>query len=252
MKMKSIARSGAEGNTRLLSKYGGGSSGPRQHYASGGRVQGKALGGEVDDEEMMEGDEAAPRLDRPSRKKGESKTTVNVIVASKGDQPMPPMGPMAGPPPPMPPVPPGGPPPMMRKNGGRVVTRKAGGRVGKAHGGGLDLGSVDQPTASNALPMPGSGPVGFVGDAPAGGFVQMPEIGPPPADKSSVTMRGPLGAGASAPPPIQMGEGPMGAMGGAPPMPMMRKSGGRVGVVKMDAGGGGAKGRLEKIKAYGK
>lgn len=55
-----------------------------------------------------------------------------------------------------------------------------------------------------------------------------------------------------APPPAAAGIGaPPGPPPGGPPMPPMmgRKRGGRV---SMDAGAGGAEGRLDKIKAYGK
>lgn len=145
MKMKSMARSGAEGNCRLLSKYGGGSSGPRQHYASGGVVKARADGGSVMEEEEVEveGEEAMPRLDKPSRKpKGESKTIVNVVIAGKDDsQGMPPLGgpplglPAGGPPGGLPVGggPGGGMPPMpMRKSGGRVVKMTDG--AGSAEG----------------------------------------------------------------------------------------------------------------------
>lgn len=135
MKMKGIARSGAEGNCRLLSKYGGGSSGPRQHYASGGVVKARADGGEVmEEEEVVDGEQPMPRLDKPSRKpKGESKTVVNVVIAGKDDsQGMPALG---GPPLGLPgggpqgglPVggsPAGGMPPLpMRKSGGRICAK---------------------------------------------------------------------------------------------------------------------------------
>lgn len=72
--------------------------------------------------------------------------------------------------------------------------------------------------------------------APAGGPPGLPAVPsaplPPPAP--------PMGASGAGPMP------PMGA--GAPPM-MGRKTGGRV---MMDGGSGGGRGRLEKIKAYGK
>lgn len=163
---KNMAPMDSEGNKRLLSKYGGGSKGPRQPYATGGAVK-RASGGMVDDEEddmptddsgmpdmSAEGDSAPPRLDRPGRKmhgKDKSKeakdkkggTNVNVIIMPSGGAPpggppgpggpMPPMmaGPPPGPPsgPPMPPpgAGPGG-PPMMHKNGGRVG-RAMGGKV---------------------------------------------------------------------------------------------------------------------------
>ena len=134
MSMKKIAPSGAAGNTRLLSKFGGGSSGPRQEYrpgyATGGVV--KAKGGEVSGGSRdADGAPAKPPLARAGRKmgkgkpKGDAKTNINIIIAGKGDAPaskppMPPMGGPGGPPPDMGP-PPGAPPmPPMRAKGGRV------------------------------------------------------------------------------------------------------------------------------------
>lgn len=128
-------------------------------------------------------------------------------------------------------------------------------------------------------------PQGFRGGPPPPGLGGQ-TIPPPPTDGSKA---GPAGGGALPPPPM-MGEGPQGFMGGPPsPMPM-RRHGGSVGrfakggkvsksdaAVKIaddeesfakggrackreggpaisgfDAGAGGAKGRLEKIKKYGK
>lgn len=119
------ARPGSEGNTRLLKAYGGGSSPPRQHYATGGAVKG-------DNPALAEGLASAPLSDKPSKsaKKGDkskkdAKINVNVIVAPKEDKPaMPPVGPAGLAPPPMPPgppmPPPGGPTMPMRASGGRV------------------------------------------------------------------------------------------------------------------------------------
>ena len=142
-----LARPGSEGNMRLLKAYGGGSTPPRQHYATGGAVKG-------DNPSLAEGlaaggSPAKASLARPGRKmpgkgKKDAKTNVNVVIMPKGEDgkpPMPPPGAMAGlPPPPMPPGPPmpppgaggppGGPPPPMM--------RKAGGRVNKAEGGEVD------------------------------------------------------------------------------------------------------------------
>lgn len=120
-----IARPGPEGNTRLLKEYGGGSKGPRQSYATGGAVKGG-------NPSLAEGMEAAPiaKLDGPKGKPGkstkksdkkEAKTNVNVVIMQKPDaagasglappaMPMPPPGPV-----------PGGPPmPPMHAHGGRV------------------------------------------------------------------------------------------------------------------------------------
>lgn len=168
------ARSGAVGNTRLLGKYGGGSSGPRQAYANGGAVKARADGGPAMAEGISaSGSPAKPSLARPSRKVGkgkakgkDGKTHINVIVAPQSGAspggPAPGPGPMAGPPPgPPPPMPmpppgagPGGPPmpPPMRAKGG-VVYRKKGGRVGTAE--------------CRSVGGPASPPKGF--DAGAGG-----------------------------------------------------------------------------------
>jgi len=147
--MSKIAPSGAEGNTRLLKQYGGGSTGPKQSYAkgyaSGGAVRGDnpALGEGI----SAAGGAAKPSLARGGRKapgkggKGKGGTNVNVVIVPKPDGAAagpaglpiggPPPG--AGLPPPMPMPPPGagpgpggpgGPGPMppmpMRKHGGRV------------------------------------------------------------------------------------------------------------------------------------
>lgn len=151
--MKSV-RSGAEGNTRLQKQYGGGSTPPRQHYASGGAVKG---GGNpsLDEGLSAAGSPAKPSLARPGRKMagkggkkdGKKGTNVNVIIMGKGGPdagapPMPPMADAGGPPMP----PPGGPP--MRASGGRVSksdaavkiaakeeSRKGGGKVCRSVGG---------------------------------------------------------------------------------------------------------------------
>lgn len=156
MSYKSIARSGAEGNTHLLKSYGGGSSGPRQAYATGGAVR-NSPNPALAEGLSAAGGAAKPSLARPGRKmaskakgKGKKETQINVIVApSGGDKaagpvsPGGPMPPMAGPPgpPPMPPGPPMPPPgagpgpmPPMRARGGKVVTksvkkRESGGRA---------------------------------------------------------------------------------------------------------------------------
>lgn len=117
-----------------------------QGIASGSRATGYATA--ADNERTMASKAAKPRLDRPGFKKGGrvKGTTVNVIVAPQnapkvmapqmpppgvGPMPMPPPG-AGGPPPGMGGPPPGGPPPMMRKRGGRVpMDAGAGGGLGR-------------------------------------------------------------------------------------------------------------------------
>lgn len=94
---------------------------------------------------------------------------------------------------------------------------------GKAAPGGKKGG-----TNVNVIVMPKGDKAAPPADAPAGPSGLMPM--PPP------------GAGPAGPPMPPPGAG-------GPPMPM-RKAGGRVG--KYDAGAGGAKGRMEKAKKYGK
>ena len=128
-------RTGAEGNNTLLKSYGGGSSAPRQGYATGGSVGSLNKDGPALSEGLAASGAPAKRsLARPGRKIGkgagkkkDAKTNINVIVAPSapkeaGPGPMPPM---AGPPPGGPPMPPpgagpGGPPMPMRAHGGRV------------------------------------------------------------------------------------------------------------------------------------
>lgn len=78
--------------------------------------------------------------------------------------------------------------------------------------------------------------------APQGGAEAPEPPMPMPPPPMAPPMPKPPMAG---PPPMPPGAGPGGP---AMPPPMMRKHGGRV---SMDAGAGGGKGRLEKIKAYG-
>jgi len=134
--MKDVkARMASEGNNRLLAKYGGHDTGSgRLPYAAGGAVTGKASAAKyASGGPVMDGDAAAPRLDRPGRMKASKKdakgskkgTNVNVIVMSGGKPDA--AAPMS---PPMPPPDAGPmPPPPMRAFGGKVVARKHGGRV---------------------------------------------------------------------------------------------------------------------------
>ena len=142
-------RTGAEGNNTLLKSYGGGSSAPRQGYATGGSVGSLNKDGPALSEGLAASGAPAKRsLARPGRKIGkgagkkkDAKTNINVIVAPSapkeaGPGPMPPMG---GPPPgpPMPPPGAGGPPMPMRASGGAV-----GGLKNKDGGAGGGLGRL--------------------------------------------------------------------------------------------------------------
>lgn len=130
---------GNVGNARLLKQYGGGSSGSKHS-----EMKGYATGGAVKDgnPSLSEGLSAAggpskPNLARPGRKMpgkkaaGKGKTNINVVVMQKPDAtagagagPGGPMMPMPGGPGPGPMPDAGGPPPPMRKHGGRVHMKK--------------------------------------------------------------------------------------------------------------------------------
>lgn len=165
-------RTGAAGNNRLLKSYGGGSTGPRQAYATGGMVKGSNPS--LSEGLTAAGGAAKPSLARPGRKmasKGKSKdkkgTQVNVVIAQappteKPEGPMPMMPPMGGPPPgppPMPPPPmagppgPGGPMPPMRAFGGPVAKKDEAVKIAKRE--------------ERSVGGPASPPRGF--DAGAGG-----------------------------------------------------------------------------------
>jgi hypothetical protein len=159
--------------------------------------------------------------------------------------------------------------PMMRAKGGKVHADEAqdrklikemthgkdckcakcsGGRVGHAKGGSVALEGGTRPTGGRMARKGGgrtSAKKGTTvnviiasGQKPA---MPAPGMAPPPG-------AGPVGLHQAPPPQVAAGA-PMGPPAGAPP-PMMRKSGGRAGY-PIDAGAGGARGRLEKIKAYG-
>lgn len=276
------ARSGAVGNTRLLGKYGGGSSGPRQAYANGGAVKARADGGPAMAEGISaSGSPAKPSLARPSRKVGkgkakgkEGKTHINVIVAPQSGAspggPAPGPGPMAGPPPGPPPMPmpppgagPGGPPmPPMRANGG-VVYRKKGGRVNRAEGGRSTL-SADSVRAaqderdkadSQGRGRDLSGGLGLVsGTLAAATRMRIPNL-------IVAGLNGALAASSQSRRNEHLEEADRISRGRVEPGKEDRKDGGRAcrsvgGPASppkgFDAGAGGAKGRIEKIKKYGK
>jgi hypothetical protein len=154
--------------------------------------------------------------------------------------------------------------PMMRAKGGKIHEDEAqdrklihemgckcakcsGGRVGHAKGGSVALEGGTRPTGGRMARKGGGRTSAKKGTTvnviiASGSKPAMPPPGmaPPPG-------AGPVGLHQAPPPPVAAGA-PMGPPAGAPP-PMMRKSGGRA--YPIDAGAGGARGRLEKIKAYG-
>lgn len=203
--MTKIARPGSEGNTRLLKEYGGGSTPPRQHYATGGAVRG-GDNPALDEGMSASGEASRPNLARPGRKmkgkdkdKAKTKTNINIVVMGKDKDATPPVpGPMAAagpmPPPamPMPMKPPMG-PPMAGPDGPSMPMRKAGGRVEKH-----DDAAMDKKMVAAAVHKHEEH------DHPGKPMTKLAKGGPanPPAG--------------------------------------------------IDDGAGGGKGRLEKIKAYGK
>lgn len=202
--MTKIARPGSEGNMRLLKAYGGGSTPPRQHFATGGAVR---SGGNpaLDEGLSASGEPARPNLSRPGRKmkgkdKKEAKTNINIVVMGKDKDAAPPApgpmaaaGPMPPPPMPMPPKPPMGGPPVGPDIGPPMPMRKSGGRVEKH-----DDAAMDKKMIADA--------------------VHKHEEHDHPKE----------------------------------PMTKLAKGGPAKPPAGIDDGAGGGKGRLEKIKAYGK
>lgn len=203
------ARSGADGNMRLLSQYGGHRSG-RRAYADGGAVnpsldEGLAAAGDSD-MKPMKGDKGEKKA---------SKTNINIIVnggkepAPTGAAGMAPPAPMPMPPPsPMPPAPPmagpmGGPPGPMGPGGPGLPMRASGGRVMK---GKHDDEAKDKAMVKSAV----------------GKHEKSMHPGKP---MTRLSVGGPAKA------PTEKG--------------MLSQKG-------MQGGGGGAIGRLEKAKTYGK
>jgi hypothetical protein len=153
-------------------------------------------------------------------------------------------------------------------NGNRKA-RKAGGRIGKAMGGGFGE-DMNNPKAKSDKPSKGSGKVPVINitinsepKAPAMPVPGAPmPMGPPPG--MPLPMGGPPmppggpaggppmppGGGAmGAPPDLGALIGAMGANGPAGPMPMPRRDGGRT--KHMTAGAGSGEGRLQKGEWYG-
>lgn len=247
--MSKIARPGSEGNMRLLKAYGGGSSPPRQSYADGGAVN-PAL-----DEGLAAASDAGADKPTKGKDKGkkESKINVNVIIAGKDKDAAPPMPPPTGAaglaPPPMPMPPPGpmgGPPGMppgmpMRAKGGRVpadfaknvAEPKATNDKGKSA-----KKSPFDPPAPLAMPKgKGAGKL-FA----TGGSVKHDDMA---ADKSMVA-KGVHKHEAA----MHKGK-PMTKLATGGPAKAPTESG-MLAEKGMQGGGGGAIGRLEKAKKYGK
>lgn len=236
--MSKIARSGSEGNARLLKEYGGTSSG-RKAYADGGAVRNPAL-----DEGLSAASKPGLSAKPAKADKGQARTNINVVMTpgSSGMAPPPPMpGAMAGPPP-MPPV--GGPPmpglpggpgavaPMpMRAAGGRVsakdqamkhdVTGTSPGkyaRGGKVHDdAAMDKAATKAAVHKHEKAMHPGKPMTKLAK---GGMAKMPSYAPHPAPKAT--------------------------------MPVAKKAPGAPVPKNPMAGAGGGLGRLQKIKDYGK
>ncbi len=146
-----------------------------------------------------------------------------------------------------------------KKGGGKVGDmggeRPTGGRIAKASGGSALADRMNAqilPTMSERATLPSrkkkaSGTNITIVIPQAKQQAPMPMARPPMAPPPG----GPIGLHQGTPPMPPPGAMPPQGMppGGAPPAPMMRKAGGRAYPLK--DGGGGAKGRLQKIKSYG-
>ena len=268
-------RTGAEGNNTLLKSYGGGSSAPRQGYATGGSVGSLNKDGPALSEGLAASGAPAKRsLARPGRKIGkgagkkkDAKTNINVIVAPSapkeaGPGPMPPM---AGPPPGGPPMPPpgaGGPPMPMRASGGRVsdckgLTKlKIGSKVKKrADGGRISQDSRDEAKRlraedagrSSGWTLPGGVGAGLL----AAGGRKTRLLGAGLAGYAAGKMADHFSHDMKKGDPLK--EADRIEKGQAEPGREDRKSGGAVGgLSNKDGGAGGGLGRLAKIRKYGK
>ena len=258
--MTKIARPGSEGNIRLLKEYGGGSTAPRQHYATGGAVR-SGDNPALDEGMSASGEASRPNLARAGRKmkskdKKEAKTSINIVVMGKDKDAAPPVpgpmaaaGPMAPPAMPMPMKPPMG-PPMASPDGPPMPMRASGGRVNRMNGGSAT--TKQEPTTPEPAPTsnPDREPPMYSAEKKMHPRLNI-ETYPLSPDwlKWDERRRG--------------GTGPTRKAGGRvekhdkykhPDVPMTKLSVGGPAKppVGIDDGAGGGKGRLEKVKAYGK
>lgn len=248
-----------KGNMRLLKEYGGNAgSSPmaRQKYAKGGVVQGFKDGGNPALDEGMaaaDGQSARPSLAKPA-KKGPGKngkkegTTVNIIIAGKGPDagmPHPAMGapgpggpapamvaprpmplPGAGPVPAPGPGGPGGPPMLNRRYGGAVGKFAKGGKV-RSNGDGD--GKIKANTKGDESSKIAKKETHGADPYAKGGKVSMKAFDKEEAQERKEFMKT-----------------------GKHEDDCYREGGPVMGLHNSQGGAGGAKGRLAKIKMYGK